>query len=429
LIQSKWNIFKMPSTRSKAVTEKPTATKGAKDQPAKREALQSVPVPHRTFILPAKRSGASRFLTLPNPSSGALSRYFFDPQAGLYEFTAVSSTQFAPKSILLTAKDGDEGEDAQKFKSYVLKKAELLIATPIDVLFFMLPIVAPADNTGSTSNMFQPLDDILDSQDELSPHLRHILYDVTFRPTLERRMQAICDVMDAADETLYRFNEQKLVNELIAKANRMVTQGLPPSLEENFIRRALEPPLMSVKRDDVVTTSVSISVAKEDSQDVEVEETQSTSTTTVSTVSGHPSGVSTPATQPSTVDEISSSESNARLLRLRIALSFMKNSYLPIHLVNKVDDALKSSESPIDFTPLDTRLKELAGLRAEAIASHAIGDYTRKRGFEDDDVEHETKHRKEEEKKKATESRGVRELKKVNTSGMKKMSDFFKKKS
>ncbi|OKL63232.1 hypothetical protein UA08_01611 [Talaromyces atroroseus] len=415
----------MPSTRSKAVTEKP----GAKDP--KTEALQSVAVPHKTFILPSKRSDASRFLTLPNPSSGVLSRYFFDPTAGLYEFTAVSSTQFAPKSILFAAKDGEEGEDKHRFRSYVLKKAELLIATPIDVLFFMLPIVAPADNAGSTSNMFQPLDDILDSQDELSQHLRHVLYDITFRPTLERRMQAICDIMDAADETLYRFSEQKLLNELIAKANRMVAQGLPASLEENFIRRVLDPPLMSVKRDDVVTTTVSATASKEDSQDLEVEETQSASATTVSTISGQPSGLATPATQPSTVDEISSSESIARLLRLRIALSFMKQSYLPIHLVNKVEDSLKLSESPLDFTPLETRLKELADLRAEALASHAIGDYTRKRGFEeDDDAERaEAKRRKEEEKKKASESRGVRELKKVNTSGMKKMSDFFKKKS
>lgn len=422
----------MPSTRSKAVAEKPTATKDAK-----KAALQSVDVPSRTFILPSKRSDASRFLTLPNPGSNAPSRYFFDPEAGLYEFTAVASAPFAPKSILFTGTNhGDEGTDKQKCRSYVSKKAELLIATPIDVLFFMLPIITPTEKTGSTSNMFQPLDDILDSQDELSPHLRYMLYNTTFRPTLERRMQAICDVMDAADETLYRFNKQKLLTELIAKANRMVAHGLPTSLEENFIKKALDPPLTSSKQEDVTstttaTTTVSASVDKEDNQDADVEETQSTSATTVSTLSVQPSGVSTPATQPSMEDEILHLDSNARLLRLRIALSFLKQSYLPTHLSTQVEDALKSAESPIDFKPLDARLKELADLRAEAIASRAIGDYTRKRGFEDDDASRaESKRRKEEEKKaKAAESRGVRDLKKVNTSGMKKMSDFFKKKS
>ncbi|KAF5015127.1 hypothetical protein F66182_13646 [Fusarium sp. NRRL 66182] len=192
---------------------------------------------------------------------------------------------------------------------------------------------------------------------------------------------------------------------------------------------------MSVKREDTVTTTATV-VENEDTQDLEVVETQSTSTTTVSTtLSEQQSGVSTPATQPSTVEEISSSsESVARLLRLRIALAFMKQSYLPRNLSTRIDEILKSPESPIDFSPLDDRLEELAALRAEAFASRAMGgDFTRKRGFEDEDGDSEraaAKRRKEEEKKaKVAESRAVRDLKKVNTSGMKKMSDFFKKKS
>lgn len=422
----------MPSTRSKPATEDPSEeTKGSSSH-SKRKTPQSVDVPNRTFILPSKRSDAARFLSLSNPSSGVLNRYYFDPEgAGLYEFTAVASTQFAPRSILFTPNNGN-GEPGTK--GYIAKKAELVIATPIDVLFLMLPIIAPVDKT-STSNMFQPLDDILDSHDELSSHLRHILYDTSFRPTLERRMQSICDTMEAADEKLYRFSQTKLLNELIAKADRMIAQGLPASLEQNFIHKALAPPLMSVKREDTVTTTATV-VENEDTQNLEVVETQSTSTTTVSaTLSEQQSEVSTPDTQPSTVEEISSScESVARLLRLRIALAFIKQSYLPQNLSTGIDEILKSPESPIDFHPLDDRLKELAALRAEAFASRAMGgDFTRKRGFEDEDVDSEraaAKRRKEEEKKaKVAESRAVRDLKKVNTSGMKKMSDFFKKKS
>ncbi|RAO64794.1 uncharacterized protein BHQ10_000806 [Talaromyces amestolkiae] len=421
----------MPSTRSKPATEGPSEeTKSSSS--SKRNTPQSVDVPNRTFILPSKRSDAARFLSLPNPSSGVLNRYYFDPQgAGLYEFTAVASTHFTPRSILFTP-NKDDGEP--ETKGYIAKKAELLIATPIDVLFFMLSVIAPADKT-STSNMFQPLDDILDSQDELSAHLRHVLYDNSFRSTLERRMQAICDTMEAADEKLYRFSERKLLNELIAKADRMIAQGLPASLEQTFIHKALAPPLMSVKREDTVTATATV-VENEDSQDLEVVETQSTSTTTMSaTFSEQQSGISTPATQTYTVEEISSSsESVARLLRLRIALAFMKQSYLPQNLSTRIDEILKSPESPFDFSPLDDRLKELAALRAEAFASRAMGgDFTRKRGFEDEDGDSEraeAKRRKEEEKKaKVAESRAVRDLKKVNTSGMKKMSDFFKKKS
>lgn len=426
----------MPSTRSKPATEDPSEETNGSALNLKRKTPQSVDIPNKTFILPSNRTDAARFLSLPNPSSRVLNRYFFDPEgAGLYEFTAVASTQFAPRSILFTPnKDDDKTNTEQKGKGYIAKKAELLIATPIDVLFFMLPIIARTEKT-STSKMFQPLDDILDSQDELSAHLRYILYNTSFRPTLESRMQRVCDTIEAADEKLYRFSETKLLSELITKADRMIAQGLPASLEQNFIHKALAPPLMSVKREDTVTITATV-VENEDTQDLEVAETQSTSATTVSaTLSEHPSGVSTPATQLSTVEEISSSsESIARLLRLRIALSFMKQSYLPQNLSTKIDEILSSPESPIDFKPLDDRLKDLAALRAEAFASRAIGgDFTRKRGFEDEDGDSEraaAKRRKDEEKKaKAAESRAVRDLKKVNTSGMKKMSDFFKKKS
>ena len=49
---------------------------------------------------------------------------------------------------------------------------------------------------------------------------------------------------------------------------------------------------------------------------------------------------------------------------------------------------------------------------------------------EDSETRAEKKRKKEEEEKrnKSGVSRGVKNLKKVNTSGMKKMSDFFKKK-
>jgi hypothetical protein len=57
---------------------------------------------------------------------------------------------------------------------------------------------------------------------------------------------------------------------------------------------------------------------------------------------------------------------------------------------------------------------------------------SRKRAIEDDDdrtAEREEKKRKkeEDEKKKKTEGRAVKALKKVDTSGMKKMSAFFGK--
>ena len=90
-----------------------------------------------------------------------------------------------------------------------------------------------------------------------------------------------------------------------------------------------------------------------------------------------------------------------------------------------------SEKSPLDFKPLDTRLAEIARLRAEALAARSIGDFSRKRNMheEDDAAESrlEKKRRKTEEEKikKAGETRGIRDLKKVDTKGMKKMGDFF----
>ena len=91
-----------------------------------------------------------------------------------------------------------------------------------------------------------------------------------------------------------------------------------------------------------------------------------------------------------------------------------------------------SGSSAIDFKPLDEYLARVAQLRQEAAASRNMGDYSRKRVLDDEEImEREEKKRKkdeEEKRKKAGESMGVRALKKVNTQGMKKMSDFFKKK-
>jgi hypothetical protein len=406
-------------TRSKA-----PANPAKRTEPLKK-VLEKAETPCLTFILPTKTSPATKFLNLPNPSTGSLNRYLFCPEAGLYEFTAVTPPPQSPRSILFAPK----GSETTVLKGTIAKKAELLVATPVDAMFFMLPILSPAA-TSNAKKLFQPLDDILDSLEDLSPHLRHILYDETFRPTLERKAESVCDTMAAGDEKLYRFSEAKLVGELLAKAERMVRQGLPTSLEQHFVRKELEAPLMSVKRTDAMGTTVSVT----EIQDTDIsEETQSTTTTTTTAMS-EPSGLSTPATEVSSVGEVLLPSENdvARLLRIRIAVSFIKSSYLPPHLSAVLDEILKSGTSPVDFKPLDERLKHLAELRAEAVASRSVADYTRKRGLDDDEMEEsraEKKRRKEEEekKKKVGESRGVRDLKKVNTVGMKKMSDFFKK--
>ncbi|KAJ5561383.1 hypothetical protein N7535_004150 [Penicillium sp. DV-2018c] len=392
--------------------------------------------PSKTFILPSTASDNARLLSLPDPQSGDLTRYFFCPDRGVYEFTVVAPPTHMGRSILftphtsVTSPSEEHKENPQPPRqASITKKAELLIATPIDVMFFMIPLLAPSSKSGHT--LFQPLDDIIDSHDDMPKHLRQILYDDVFRSSLLTRVEAICDVVEAGDEKMFRFNETKLVKELVAKAERMADHGLPKSLEERFVRQALATPLMAVKRDDVVTSQEPSNESQESaSKSEDRQDSPSTVATTTTSSVATPVGESTPVPQPPS-EEFEGSDHITRLLRISTALSFMKESYLSPTMAGKVDEVLASAESPIDFKPLADRLEEIAKLRAQALASRDMSNFTRKRNLEDeeDDVRAEKKRRKEAEEKKAkaSESHAVRSLKKVNTKGMQKMSSFFAK--
>ncbi|OJJ71922.1 hypothetical protein ASPBRDRAFT_126188 [Aspergillus brasiliensis CBS 101740] len=410
-------------TRSSAPSEQPQSPSASDHQTAatSTSAPPAQSTPQKTFILPSTASADARFLTLPNPRSAEPTRYFFDPKLGVYEFTVLSSPPTAPRSTLLV-RNATSSPSSNKSQppAHISKKAELLIATPIDILFFLIPILTA--NT-KQNNLFQPLDDIIDSLDEelLPPHLRHVLYDETFRETLHARAAAISDSVEAGDEKLFRFNETKLLQELVAKADRMVSVGLPPSLEERFVRQALATPLMAVKRDDVVaTTTTGKGENKENEGEEGEKEEEKTTTTDNEEAKEHlPEGLKAP-------------DGVANLLRISVALTFMKECYLSKAMSARIDELLAAPESPKDFKPMRDHLELVAKLRAEALAARSVGDFSRKRSVEDQEAAEsraEKKRRMEEEekKKKAGESRGVRDLKKVNTVGMKKMSDFFGK--
>ncbi|KAJ5386374.1 hypothetical protein N7509_008915 [Penicillium cosmopolitanum] len=417
----------MPRTRASA----PAKATEEKPEVEQKKQLTTAEKPSKTFILPSSTSANARLLSLPNPQSGELTRYFFCPERGIYEFTVVASPTTSPRSILFTPRmrqtttaSPDEETDTQT--TSIAKKAELLVATPIDSIFFLIALFNATAKSGQS--LFQPLDDIIDSNDDLPQHLRNVLYDDTFRNTLVKRAEAICDTVEAGDEKMLRFSEAKLLNELVAKADRLATQGLPASLEERFVRQPLAPPLMSVKREDALTGQVP-SNGDASSKSEEGQDSPSTAATSATPSVSTPAGESTPAPQPPT--DNSTSDKIAHLQRVSTALTFMKDSYLPASLCSRIDEMLASPESPLDLKPLTDRIKEIAALRAEALASRTLTDFSRKRGLDDEEVESraEKKRKKDDEDKKAKamESRGIRDLKKVNTTGMKKMSDFFGK--
>ena len=425
-------------TRASASSSKKADPNHEQEQP---KAPTPAERPSKTFILPSSASEDARFVTLPNPRTGTPSRYFFCPKQGVYEFTVIASQQ--PRSFLFTAsKTGNAPDDGQGGSTSagtsggsIAKAAELLVATPIDIVFFMIPLLSPSAST-QAKKLFQPLDDIIDSQDELPKHFRNILYNDTFREVIQARVEAVCDTVEAGDEKMFRFSETKCLKELIAKAERMVAQGLPASLEERFVRQALVTPMMAVKRENPTMENSSASNGESQTENQETHSSATTTPGTFNSDSATPSGESsdsTPATEATPDDTTSSQDNVVRLLQISTALSFMKESYISTPLCARFDELLASpTESPVDFKPLQDRLQHIANLRAEALAARSLGDFSRKRGAEDEDAAeaHAEKKRKEDEetkKKKAGQSRGVRDLQKVNTGGMKKMSDFFGK--
>ncbi|RAK99776.1 uncharacterized protein BO80DRAFT_115544 [Aspergillus ibericus CBS 121593] len=396
----------MRTRRSAAPSEQPEP-QSSSEQTSTPARAPTQTTPLKTFILPSSASSDARFLTLPNPRTNAPTRYFFSPNLGVYEFTVIASPPHTPRSTLFAPTKPNTNPQA-----HISKKAELLVATPIDILFFLVPLLSAPQKT---KTLFQPLDDIIDSQDELPAHFRHVLYDDTFRATLHDRTAAICDFVEAGDEKMFRFNEMKLLTELVSKADRMVSMGLPPSLEERFVKQALATPLMAVKREDVAAGGENKENEAEGEAELEKKKAADESTTTEQV----PEGLTAP-------------DGVADLLRISTALAFMKECYLSKEMSARMDELLAAPETPRDFKPMRDHLDVVAKLRAEALASRSLGDFSRKRSAEDQEAAEtraEKKRRQEEEekKKKAGESRGVRDLKKVNTTGMKKMSDFFGK--
>ncbi|KAJ4382391.1 hypothetical protein N0V86_002726 [Didymella sp. IMI 355093] len=373
------------ATRAKPAPKEPTpepAPSSIKPLPA------PTPNPPKLFVLPKDTSEDARIVTLDDPATSTPSRYYFCPSKGFYEFTRIAAPKKACRSWLITRQDApntqgatqegaEESKDAETEaetglgSGFITKDASLFLATPIDLLFLILPALAPR-SAKEEKQHFLELDDYTDKLAASSHHWRTLLtHHPSLKSMLEKKMRTICDTVDAGDETMYRVSHTKLLAVLMAKAERMVKNGLPPSMEDKFVKTALEIPVMSIRREE-------------------------------STLQ-HP-----------------------HLLRLHTALTYLSSTYLP----RTLSSALTPLTTPT-FTPLTTHLAALARLKNEAAALRSISDnMSRKRGFEIDEdkvAEREEKKRRKEEDalKKKNESLGVKKLRKVDTSGMKKMSAFF----
>ncbi|PBP25448.1 hypothetical protein BUE80_DR003860 [Diplocarpon rosae] len=426
------------STKSAAGTSdaRPTEPTTAKVQLS----TESTNPPH-LFVLPKYLSQNARIVTLENPRSFNDDRYVICPENGFFEFTKIAAPKTSPRSWLLSTNAEDEEVTKPSSDSgYVTKTANLLIATRIDPLFIILPALSPLPTIKSsepTTKLFLSSFDYFEKVTKVSPHFASFSQVESIRALLESRMAAVCDTVEAEDELMYRLNEEKLLGELLKKAQNMTQKGLPASMEEKFVRKALDPPMLSMKRDE---SSLS-EAAKEEVATLDSEATVSSADTAASSFSEASTAVSSVSEDLPTISAVekpkelclvNAPDGVAELLRIRTALFFICSAYVAPHITESLKKLLASSTSTFDFTPLDVYLAQLAKLRQDALASRSLGDFSRKRSMAAEDGESRAeKKRKEDEdekRKRANQSRGVQQLKKVNVSGMKKMSDFFKKK-
>jgi hypothetical protein len=430
-------------TRSRKTTKPATSkeTADANTSTAKELAPSVVNPPH-IFVLPKNASPAARIITLPDPASSSPNRYFVCPEKGFFEFTKIAAPKKACRSWLLAPKlqankeiesDANEevtGEDQDE--SYVLEKPDMFVATPVDPLFIILPLLTG----GETGSYLTFSDYIYTTEREGLVQLQQLLRQSNFaglEKKIEGRMETICDCLDMGDgeDKMYQLSMPKLAAALATKANRMAKDRLPASMEERFVKQALETPVLSVKREDS-----SISIAAEDatpgaeSKDDTAETSQNSTATASAAVTSNPS---TSVAVTSVEDKSNATDEIAGLLRVRTALDFLIVSYTPTPLRTAIQDILKAPNSLVDFAPLEKHLEYVAGLKKQAQALRSLSDnISRKRSAEDDEealdkAEAKRKKKEEDEIKKKNTSRGVQQLAKANTTGMKKLSSFFTK--
>ncbi|KAL5528499.1 hypothetical protein ACEPAF_7635 [Sanghuangporus sanghuang] len=165
------------------------------------------------------------FLRLPHPRTGLLS--LFLPNLSPNGSSVLELQSVAPNSSRSWFNGGE-----------ILSDGSMLLMTPIDPVFLLVPILkAASPHDGSLGN-FRTLDDILEgasanlvkdeSVGELNPG---DILELGRLPCMQEGMRKICDTKDiASDLVVFRYSHSKLLEYLIKKANRL---GKGPTVPES----------------------------------------------------------------------------------------------------------------------------------------------------------------------------------------------------
>ncbi|KAI9893484.1 MAG: hypothetical protein M1814_006781 [Vezdaea aestivalis] len=395
-----------PSTRTSPRKVPPSPSNLALTKPA------PSPKQHH-LILPKGLSPQAKILSLPHPQTSEPSRFIFDPSPNpprLYQLTSMTQPRRLQRSILISP---DPSQPPSPWKGTMTSNANLTIATPLDPLFLLLPFFALQVSL-ENDNPYRSLDDILSSPAPTAIQ-SYIFSHPAFESVLLSRAAAISDTLCVCDTTMFRLNLEKLHAELLSKARSTLSADpeptLPPSLERHFTTPILEEPFRLPP------------------PEVETE-----------TLSQQETGLPTPPesqTSLSSTLQPNSTPSIPSLQRLALALSLLA-PLLPSALspLNPDSPLAKLPEHKGLFEPLSAHLSALSTRRVEAItvqtaARRGLGSLENDFEAEADRMEKKRKRDEADEaerKRKKGASRGVKQLAKVDTTGMRSMTSFFTKK-
>lgn len=406
--------------------------------------------PPQLLLLPKDLSKDARIISLKHPRGCNDTYYLVCPIKGVYELRTITESESTRRSLFLypNHKGETRGNETDELKThpnhngYIMRNASLFVATLIDPLFLILPSLVPPINTKSSAHqksLYLSFDDYLDRLITDSPRFVYLTNMIPIRRKLFQRMIAVCDSVDVDDEKMYRLNEGELAKELIRKALRMTEGGLPPSIEEKFIKKALEVPATKETFENNCKSDSPLVEEKKKGENLSVKGDQ------LKKIDPLPSMIRSVDDEPTTNMTLINSEllsddhlaqkliykdEVSDLLRLKTCLLFIISNYITPHMGEFLKNLLFVQNSVISFISLENHLTKVAKLRQDAVNARFNDDYSRKRVRPgDDDSETRAEKRKKEDKlkKSVSCSRGVNALKKANISGMKKMSEFFKK--
>ncbi|RPB01988.1 hypothetical protein L873DRAFT_570354 [Choiromyces venosus 120613-1] len=396
--------------------------------------MPTIKSPH-IFLFPSPPSSTElKIITLPHPRTLVPTRYLVHPTQGLHEITKLTAPTSAPRSWLLAPPSELSSPPKWLGNGQILQDGSMYICTPMDPLFVLLPRLFPADAADAITR-FLPIEDLFEEITREREEDEGWDWELVIKSQVtEKRLAAVCDSVDVGDEKAYKPSREKLMKVLGGKCVRMAKGGLPASMEEGFVQKPLTRPMTEImaeeaekKRAENVKELEIRSVGKGEDNNEAKKEKEGNKDAATEEAAALPTPPDSQAARPRLAE---ASQEVTDLLHIRVASEFISQSYLSISIAQVLSDHLQKSH---DFTPLDNYLAELVKLRREATAMHS-DDFTLKRSYEDDEgiIDRKRKKKEEEEaekKKKKGVSRATKELQKVNTRGMAKLTSFFTKKA